>query len=304
MITLICSAHRHSVYGVEYEAEKRTVLVNEFIGVLEGSPDMKLCIMQTTPVSGDSSLATNLQTLDEAASEASSGQADILITPEMFLTGYNIGEKAVRDALNRADGCMLEKVANLACTHKIALVVGFPELAEDGQVFNSAAFISSSGETLCVYRKTHLFGDVDRAQFSAGDSLCEPFAYHGWKIALAICYDIEFPEVARFYAKSGADLILTPTANMEPFFNVASNMVPVRAQENALYIAYANYIGSEGEFTYCGLSCLCGPLGDDIARAGRGDEKLIFGSISRQEIYYARNGSPYLEDLRHELYKQ
>ncbi len=265
---------------------------------------MKLCIMQTTPRSGDSSLAINLQTLDKAASEASSEQADILIAPEMFLTGYNIGETAVREAAQEADGYMLEKVANLAYTHKIAIVVGFPELAEDGQVYNSAAFISSSGKKLCVYRKTHLFGDVDRAQFSAGGSLCDPFTYQGWKIALAICYDIEFPEVARFYAQSGTDLILTPTANMAPFFNVASNMVPVRAQENALYIAYANYVGSEGEFTYCGLSCLCGPLGDDIARAGRGDEELVYGSISRQEIQYARKGTPYLEDLRNELYTQ
>ncbi len=265
---------------------------------------MKLCIMQTTPGSGDSSLAINLKTLDKAALQASSEQADILITPEMFLTGYNIGETAVRAAAEKIDGPMLEQVANLACSHEIAIVVGFPELAADGKIYNSAAFITSTGETLCVYRKTHLFGNVDRAQFSAGSALVDSFSYQGWLIALAICYDIEFPEVARYYAKSGVELILTPTANMEPFFNVASNMVPVRAQENAVYFAYANYVGSEGEFTYCGLSCICGPLGEDVARAGSSDEELIFGSIYRQEIQAARRDTPYLEDLRSDLYTQ
>lgn len=263
---------------------------------------MKLCIIQTTPVSGDNSLASNLQSLAKAADQAAAEQADILITPEMFLTGYNIGAHAVRAAAQKSDGCMLQQVATLASTYKIAIVVGFPELATDGAVYNSVAFIDSSGETLCVYRKTHLFGEVDRAQFSAGAILNAPFTYNGWKIALAICYDIEFPEVARFYAQSGAELILTPTANMAPFFSVASNMVPVRAQENAIYVAYANYVGSEGAFNYCGLSCICGPLGEDIARAALDTEELIFGSLCRQNIQDARKSTPYLQDLRTELY--
>lgn len=262
---------------------------------------MKLCIMQTTPVNGDGALAKNLQTLDNAAAQASRERADILITPEMFLTGYNIGAIAVRASAQKKDGNMLEQVARLASKHGIAIVVGFPELASDGSIYNSAAFVGATGNTLCVYRKTHLFGDVDRAQFSAGASLSDPFTYNGWRIALAICYDIEFPELVRYYAQSGAELILTPTANMEPFFNVANKMVPVRAQENSIFVAYANYVGSEGDFTYCGLSCLCNPLGDDIARAGRNDEELLFGSISRQEIQVARRDTPYLSDLRRDL---
>lgn len=260
--------------------------------------------MQTTPVSGDNSLTSKLQSLGKAAEQAAAEQADILITPEMFLTGYNIGAQAVRAAAQKADGNMLQQVATLASTYKIAIVAGFPELATDGKVYNSVAFIDSNGQTLCVYRKTHLFGEVDRAQFSAGAILNAPFTYNGWKIALAICYDIEFPEVARFYAQSGAELILTPTANMAPFFSVASNMVPVRAQENAIYIAYANYVGSEGEFIYCGLSCICGPFGEDIVRAGLDSDELIFGSICREDIQDARNSTPYLQDIRSELYTQ
>ena len=258
--------------------------------------------MQTSPVSGTNSLSRNLLTLGKAAEQAAAHQADILITPEMFLTGYNIGASAVRAAAQKTDGDMLLRVATLASTHNIAILVGFPEIGDNGLVYNSTAFIEPNGAIICVYRKTHLFGDIDRAQFAAGNILNAPFTYKGWQIAIAICYDIEFPEVVRFYAQSGADLILTPTANMAPFLSVASNMVPVRAQENAVYIAYANYVGIEGEFNYFGLSCICGPLGEDIARAVQDDEELIFGSISRQRIQDARKATPYLQDLRSELY--
>lgn len=259
--------------------------------------------MQTAPVSGKHALPTNLRTLDEAATQAASGQADILVTPEMFLTGYNIGALEVRNAAQPTDGNMLQQVAAMASKYKIAIVVGFPELATDDLVYNSVAFIGCDGETLCVYRKTHLYGSVDRVQFSAGATLNTPFAYQGWQIALAICYDIEFPEVARFYAQSGAELILTPTANMAPFESVATKIVPVRAQENGIYIAYANYIGCEGEFNYCGLSCICNPLGDDTARASHDSEELIFGSISHSSIRDARQSTPYLTNLRAELYR-
>lgn len=258
--------------------------------------------MQTTPVSGKNALANNLQSLDRAVEHAAAQQADILITPEMFLTGYNIGAPAVRAAAQKTDGHVLQQVATLASTHNIAILVGFPELSDDGLIYNSAAFIEPSGATLCVYRKTHLFGDVDRAQFAAGTVLNAPFTYKGWQVAIAICYDIEFPEVARFYAQAGAELILTPTANMAPFHSVTNNMVPVRAQENALYIAYANYVGSEAEFNYFGLSCICGPMGEDVARATSEGEELIVGTISRQDIENARKSTPYLLDLRSELY--
>jgi predicted amidohydrolase len=88
---------------------------------------------------------------------------------------------------------------------------------------------------------------------------------------------------------------------MTPFDSVATRLVPARAEENGLYVAYANYTGSEGEFKYCGLSCLCGPDGEDIARAGR-ESELIFGEISPQTLQARRELSPYLQGIRPELY--
>lgn len=263
---------------------------------------MKISIMQSRARDGQLTWTSSLQSLDATAGRAAAEQADILVTPEMFLTGYNIGAPAVRASAQPPDGELLQSVAQLARKHQIAILAGYPEIAPNGAVYNSAVFVDADGTTLSNYRKTHLFGSVDRAQFTAGASLNAPFIYRGWQIAIAICYDIEFPEVARFYRQAGAEVILTPTANMAPFFSVASHMVPVRAQENAVYIAYANYVGCEGEFNYCGLSCLCGPLGEEIARASEDTEELISGSISRSDLQEARKATTYLEDLRAELY--
>ncbi|CAM5716447.1 Carbon-nitrogen hydrolase OS=Streptomyces alboniger OX=132473 GN=CP975_05405 PE=3 SV=1 [Streptomyces alboniger] len=79
-----------------------------------------------------------------------------------------------------------------------------------------------------------------------------------------ICYDVEFPENVRAHALAGTDLLLVPTAQMHPFQFVAESVVPVRAFENQMYVAYVNRVGQEGEFEFVGLSTLAGP--DGVAR--------------------------------------
>jgi predicted amidohydrolase len=118
---------------------------------------------------------------------------------------------------------------------------------------------------------------------------------------LAICYDIEFPELARTLALAGADAILAPTANMAPYDSVATRLVPARAEENAVFIAYANYVGAEPPFDYFGLSCVCDPTGADIARAGDG-ETMIFADLDKAALAAARASATHLADRRPELY--
>ncbi len=85
---------------------------------------------------------------------------------------------------------------------------------------------------------------------------------------MAICYDIEFPEFARELKRRGADVIVVPTANMEPYFEVPNTFIRARALENGIFVVYANYCGTEGDLKYTGLSGVTGPDGIDLARAG------------------------------------
>ena len=143
--------------------------------------------------------------------------ADVLVLPELFLTGYNIGQ-VVHELAESRVGPSLAAIRQTAQQSACALCVGFPE-REGGKVFNSTALINSRGEQICVYRKTHLFGEQETALFSRGEELAVAML-GGRHVGLAICYDIEFPEFARALKRQGAEAVLVPTANMEPYAEV------------------------------------------------------------------------------------
>jgi predicted amidohydrolase len=123
----------------------------------------------------------------------------------------------------------------------------------------------------------------------------------GLKIGFLICYDVEFPEAVRALALVGAQLIAVPTAPIEPFGIVSQTLVAARAFENQVYVAYAGMCGREGNLCYCGLSCVVGPDGGDLARAGT-DPALLVADIDPSAISKGRLVNPYFSDRRPELY--
>ena len=123
----------------------------------------------------------------------------------------------------------------------------------------------------------------------------------GLKLGILICYDVEFPENVRLLALQGAELVAVPTANMAPYTFVCRSLVPARAYENHLFLAYANRCGHEGELEYLGQSCIVAPDGTDLARAGAGEE-LILADVDPARIEAWRPHNPYLADRRPELY--
>jgi predicted amidohydrolase len=125
--------------------------------------------------------------------------------------------------------------------------------------------------------------------------------FKGWKLGFLICYDVEFPENTRKLALAGADLILVPTANMEPYDFVAEVTVRARAFENQCYLIYANYCGSEGDIHYCGLSSICAPDGKQIGLAGH-DEVLVTATLDRQVMNDSRAINTYFNDRRPGFY--
>ena len=237
--------------------------------------------------------------LDATAAQARAQRAQLLVCPEMSLTGYQIGAAGVAALAEPADGPLATAVAGIAQRHGIAIVYGYPELHTGGKPYNAAQFIAASGERVANYRKTHLFGDVDRAQFSPGPQAPAVFGWNGWQLGLLICYDIEFPEPARGLALQGADALLVPTANMLEFDEVQRVLLPARALENRVCVAYANACGQEGTTTYGGLSTVCGAMGEPIGQAGRG-ETLLFATLSRPALATARATSQ-LKDRRTDL---
>jgi 5-aminopentanamidase len=240
-------------------------------------------------------VAGNLNRLEAAADQARQGGADVLVCPEMFLTGYNIGQAAVRQSAQAAHGTYAQAVADIALRHSMAIVYGYPELGEQGTCFNAAQWISASGERGLNYRKTHLFGDLDKTQFAAGDITSTLVELKGWRIGILICYDVEFPENTRRLTRAGAELIVVPTANMANFDFVPTTMIPVRAYENQVYVAYANYTGQEGDLMYGGLSMVVAPDGAVLSQAGR-TETMTFATLDSEKLETARRRCTHLVD--------
>ncbi|MEU3507135.1 carbon-nitrogen hydrolase family protein [Streptomyces longwoodensis] len=258
---------------------------------------MRTALLQSSGRPG--SVAENLKVLDEAAGRAAAAGAGLLITPEMFLTGYAIGDDIARLA-EAADGDSADAVAEVAGRHGLAVAYGYPERAGES-VYNAVQLISADGVRLAGYRKTHLFGCFERDHFTPGDQQVVQAELNGLTVGLLICYDVEFPENVRAHALAGTDLLVVPTAQMHPYQFVAESMIPVRAFESQMYVAYVNRVGPEGGFEFVGLSTLAGPDGVARARAGR-TEQLVFADADPVFLAASREANPYLQDRRPGLY--
>jgi predicted amidohydrolase len=229
---------------------------------------------------------------------ASAARADLVIFPEMFLTGYNIGD-TVFSLAEPADGPSAAAVATIARDSGVSILYGYPERS-GSRTYNSALLIHPVRGTIANYRKAHLYGQKEKRLFAPGDDLVMA-KLDGLKIGILICYDVEFPEAVRALALAGAELIAVPTALIEPFDIVSRTLVPARAFENQVYVAYAGMCGHEGSLGYCGLSCIVGPDGRYLARAGA-DPALLIADIDPAAIPKNRKASPYFSDRRPELY--
>ncbi|WP_030769848.1 carbon-nitrogen hydrolase family protein [Streptomyces sp. NRRL F-2664] len=261
-------------------------------------PPLRTALLQSSGVLGD--VAANLKALDEAAERAAQAGSGLLVTSEMFLTGYALDLDAVPGLAETRDGDSARTVGEIARRHGVAVLYGYPE--RDGEtVYNSAQLIGPDGARLANYRKTHLFGCFEQDAFTPGDTPVVQADLGGIRIGIMICYDVEFPENVRAHALAGTDLLLVPTAQMHPFQFVAEHLVPVRAFENQMYIAYVNRTGPEGEFEFVGLSCLASPDGTTRTRAGRGEE-MVLGEVDPELLSASRENNPYLRDRRPGLY--
>jgi len=260
--------------------------------------ELTLALVQHVSTPGD--IDASLTRMASYAKQARDAGAQLLLFPEASLTGYNNTLELNQKIAPEADGEISNAIAELCRTHGLAIAYGFAERADE-HIYNSVQLIDNNGDAQTLYRKTHLWGDQDRSLFTAGDDLVPVIDWQGWRIGFLICYDIEFPETVRRLALEGAELILTPTALMSPWTTVANKLVPMRAYENQLFIAYANFCGSEHEQHYVGHSCIAGPDGSDLAKADE-REVMLVAKLDKRNIAKTRAMLPYHRDRRPTLY--
>ncbi|HZS93237.1 MAG TPA: nitrilase-related carbon-nitrogen hydrolase [Chloroflexota bacterium] len=223
------------------------------------------------------------------------GQADWLVLPELFLTGYQVTD--VRDIALPGASQLIATIVDRTRGAGIGLQVGFAEKADDA-VYDSALIVTPAGE-VSIYRKTHLFGDEPKA-FAAGADL--PVIPAGAAtVAPLICYDLEFPEPARLAASRGAGIILVSTANMEPYAEQQVLFARTRALENRCFVAVANRVGEESGFTFCGNSIVADPMGRVLVQANDSEEVMLIAECDLSVLSKSRQHGDYLADRRTDL---
>lgn len=244
--------------------------------------------------------------LDAVSAKLEQAEADLLVLPELFSSGYQFlsREEAYDLAEPVPEGPTVRRLVDLARRRNLHLVAGLPERS-GSCCYNSAVVVGPSGFLGC-YRKTHLFFEETQC-FTPGDSGFLVWDIGVAKIGVMICFDWYYPEAARTLAMQGADIICHPSNLVLP--NCPDSM-PVRCLENRVFAVTCNRIGREARggkepLTYIGQSEVVSPKGMIQYRASRDREELIIVDIDPAE---ARNKSlnrynDLLRDRRSSLYK-
>lgn len=256
------------------------------------------------------SLCSKQENLERAlylAEEAVSKEAELLVYPEVFSTGFcydRIGEVA-----ETATGPTLEALCDFSKEHGCILAGSMIEQREKETIgeekpspsqFN-LGFCIESGKLAGMHRKTQLYG-LEKEYFALGDRI-HPVRLqkHGLSIGLMVCNELRYPEVARKLALEGADLLVS-AADIPDFYIYPWRIMSLsRAVENQLLHVACNRVGKDRYSTYPGSSLIADGWGRVLAEAGK-EECVLIGEIDLEEAKEIRQTGSILEDRRPDLY--
>lgn len=257
--------------------------------------DCKITLAQTNPSLGN--LETNLAGHVDAIERAIAEGSDIILFPELSVTGYFLKDQTAELAM----GLDSETIASLlSFSDRISIVVGFVERAPDDRIYNSIAFLEDS-RVLHVHRKVHLvtYGMFDeQREFAAGESFVAFESKHG-RFGLMVCEDAWHVSSAYLYFMANVDALLVPSCSPGRGISAASPVLESeRTWETLLtahalffqtWVCYANRVGWEDGVCFSGGSRVIGPGGQQVAaleglEPGSFQVRLASGDLTRARV--------------------
>jgi predicted amidohydrolase len=275
-----------------------------------------LALAQIAPVLGD--LAQNLALHEVKIAESKAAGADLVIFPELSLTGYQLQDLAPEVAMRRTDP-RLQSLAKLTSGGPSA-VVSFVESTDDHRLFAAAALLEA-GEVRHVARKCYLptYGLFDERRFlAAGDAIRATRAALGGSAAsdvgvgIGVCEDFWHPTLPAILAQDGAELLINVAAGPARGASVDADqglgsaaswgtLLRSTAALTTSYVAFTNRVGVDESLIFWGGSRVIGPDGVVLAEAPLFEEALLLVEIDLDEVARARSALPLLRDERLEL---
>ncbi|MBA3943665.1 MAG: carbon-nitrogen family hydrolase [Herpetosiphonaceae bacterium] len=261
--------------------------------------ELKVAVAQIDIALGDAE--ANLRTVQNSAAEAAASGAQLLVLPELWGSGYDLGHaNHLADEINTG---LFGSMTALARHHRLAICGSLLEWnPETEQAYNTAYWYDAEGALRGTYRKVHRFGLMQEDRFlGAGDST--PLLNLPWgPTALAICYDLRFPELFRRYTLDGALLVVIPAE--WPVQRIAHwrTLLQARAIENQIFVVACNRVGKDAANQFGGCSAIIDPWGAVLAEA-HDHPALLTATLDFSVVEEVRSRIPALMDRRPEIYK-
>lgn len=247
----------------------------------------------------------NIDKMTKYVKKAKKNEANLIVFPELSLTGYIIRDLAYELA-EPIEGPSTRLLEELAKKEKVYIVFGMIERSEKAHavLYNSAVLIGPEG-FLGRYQKMHLptHSVFEEKRYFRPGYQTPVFDTEIGKIGLLICYDIFFPEITRMLRLNGAQLMVCISASpavRRKFFEV---LTVARAIENTAYLAYVNLAGIEDGLQFWGGSRLITPSGSIAAQAKYDEEDQKIGKVDYTDLKRTEAFVPTLRDLRPEFFE-
>lgn len=268
---------------------------------------MKVALAQISPHLGN--LRKNLDLHFQSIEKAKKKKADLLIFPELSLTGYTLMDMVDEVSLEPENNPIFKELKE--ASREISLVVGFVEEMEKGLFYNSAAFLSK-GKILHIHRKVFLptFGMFDEARFYAQGKNFHTFPTPFGKAGMMICRDFLSYGASYLLFAGGAEIIIVISAApgrgtaLEESYET-SRMWEIMGETisrfSTVFLIYCNRVGFEDGKHFAGGSFIFNPAGEMIARAAYIDKDFLFYEINLDEVREIRRKWPYKRDDKPEI---
>jgi len=264
--------------------------------------DFKVALAQMSCERGDK--AENIRKIKEAVMKAKRQGAELVIFPELSLTGYTVRDQ-IYELAEIIPGPSTSTIATLARKTEIYIVFGMPELSDKTQatLHNTAVLVGPEGY-IGKYRKMYLptHSVFEEKRYFRPGYQTAVFDTDLGRIGLIICYDMFFPEVSRLTRLEGAQLIICISASPAVRRAFFETLTAARAMENTAFLAYVNLVGIEDGLQFWGGSRLIGPQGKILAKAKYDEEDFVIGEVNYADIRPVETFVPTLRDLRPELF--
>ncbi|HET7627575.1 MAG TPA: carbon-nitrogen family hydrolase [Bacillales bacterium] len=261
---------------------------------------MKYAVWQTDIVAGDPE-RNRAQAAEWAAETVKIDAPDVLVLPEMWTTAYTLDR--LEEVADRDGEPTLSFLRELAKQHGVHVIGGSIANKRDGEFYNTALVVNRAGEVVHTYDKIHLVPMLDEpAYLAGGTSRAALFELDGVKMAVIICYDLRFPELARQLALAGAEVLHIvaewPSARAAHW----RALQLARAIENQMPVVSCNRIGTTGGTRFCGASMVIDAWGTVLAEGSEDREETVTAAIDLTQAATVRKQVPVFASRVPDLY--